>query len=91
MPQASRRSLSTRFGCLFGGNELVMQPADLGQKGIWYRVQPAGRLAGRRQPDLRQYQGQRRGLHRRAAAEPAAVLSLFVRAGRSRDFRWRRG
>jgi hypothetical protein len=36
--EASLRSLSTRFGSLFGGNQLVVQSADLGQKGIWYRV-----------------------------------------------------
>lgn len=43
--QASVRSLNTRFGSLFGGNELVVQSADLGQKGTWYRVKlPAASL-----------------------------------------------
>jgi hypothetical protein len=44
--EASRRSLNNRFGSLFGGNELVIQSADLGQKGTWYRVKlPAASLA----------------------------------------------
>ncbi|MEO6394910.1 MAG: hypothetical protein ABIO40_03270 [Devosia sp.] len=32
------RSQTARFGSLFGGNALIVQQADLGQKGIWYRV-----------------------------------------------------
>lgn len=44
--QASLRSLNTRFGSLFGGNQLVVQSADLGQKGTWYRVKlPSASLA----------------------------------------------
>jgi hypothetical protein len=44
--EASRRSLNSRFGSLFGGSELVVQSADLGQKGTWYRVKlPAASLA----------------------------------------------
>lgn len=44
--QASLRSLNNKFGSLFGGNELVVQSADLGQKGTWYRVKlPAASLA----------------------------------------------
>ena len=44
--QSSLRSLNNRFGSLFGGNELVIQSADLGQKGTWYRVKlPAASLA----------------------------------------------
>ncbi len=43
--QASVRSLTNRFGSLFGGNQLVVQSADLGQKGTWYRVKlPVGSL-----------------------------------------------
>lgn len=36
--RASLNSLNNRFGSLFGGNQLVIQSADLGQKGTWYRV-----------------------------------------------------
>jgi hypothetical protein len=36
--QASLRSLNSKFGSLFGGNQLIVQSADLGQKGTWYRV-----------------------------------------------------
>jgi hypothetical protein len=44
--QASLRTLTNRFGSLFGGRDLVIQSADLGQKGTWYRVKyPAGSLA----------------------------------------------
>ena len=44
--QSSMRSLNNRFGSLFGGNKLVVQSADLGQKGTWYRVKlPAASLA----------------------------------------------
>jgi hypothetical protein len=44
--EASRRTLSARYGSLLGGNELVIQSADLGQKGTWYRVKlPAASLA----------------------------------------------
>jgi hypothetical protein len=44
--QASVRSLNNRFGSLFGGNQLVVQAADLGQKGTWYRVRlPSASLA----------------------------------------------
>jgi hypothetical protein len=43
--QASVRALNNRFGSLFGGNQLVVQSADLGQKGTWYRVKlPAASL-----------------------------------------------
>jgi hypothetical protein len=43
---AQARSQTARFGSLFGGNQLVVQQADLGQKGIWYRVRlPVGSLA----------------------------------------------
>jgi hypothetical protein len=35
---ASLRTLNNKFGSLFGGNQLVVQSADLGQKGTWYRV-----------------------------------------------------
>ena len=43
--QASLRSLNNRFGSLFGGTQLVVQAADLGQKGTWYRVKlPAASL-----------------------------------------------
>ncbi len=42
---ASVRSLNSKFGSLFGGNQLVVQSADLGQKGTWYRVKlPAASL-----------------------------------------------
>lgn len=44
--QASLRSLNNRFGSLFGGSELIVQSADLGQKGTWYRVKlPSASLA----------------------------------------------
>jgi len=44
--EASRRSLNSRYGSLFGGSDLVIQTADLGQKGTWYRVKlPAASLA----------------------------------------------
>jgi hypothetical protein len=44
--QASLRSLNNRYGSLFGGNQLVVQSADLGQKGTWYRVKlPAASLS----------------------------------------------
>jgi hypothetical protein len=44
--RASLRALNSRFGSLFGGGELVVQSADLGQKGTWYRVKlPAASLA----------------------------------------------
>lgn len=44
--QASARSLNNKFGNLFGGNQLVVQSADLGQKGTWYRVRlPTGSLS----------------------------------------------
>ena len=44
--QASRRTLTNRYGSLLGGNDLVIQSADLGQKGTWYRVKlPAASLA----------------------------------------------
>jgi hypothetical protein len=44
--QSSLRALNNRFGSLFGGNQLVIQAADLGQKGTWYRVKlPAASLA----------------------------------------------
>ena len=43
---ASLRSLNNKFGSLFGGTKLVVQAADLGQKGTWYRVKlPASSLA----------------------------------------------
>jgi hypothetical protein len=43
---ASMRSLNNKFGSLFGGSKLVVQSADLGQKGTWYRVKlPASSLA----------------------------------------------
>jgi hypothetical protein len=43
--EASLRSLNNRYGSLFGGNQLVVQSADLGQKGTWYRVKlPAASL-----------------------------------------------
>ncbi len=42
---ASLRALNNRYGSLFGGNQLVVQSADLGQKGTWYRVKlPAASL-----------------------------------------------
>ena len=44
--QSSLRTLNNRFGSLFGGNQLVVQSADLGQKGTWYRVKlPSASLA----------------------------------------------
>ena len=44
--ESSRRALNNRYGSLFGGTALVIQPADLGQKGTWYRVKlPASSLA----------------------------------------------
>ncbi len=44
--QASLRALNNRYGSLFGGNQLVIQSADLGQKGVWYRVKlPAASVA----------------------------------------------
>ena len=44
--QASLRTLNNRYGSLFGGNQLVVQSADLGQKGVWYRVKlPAASVA----------------------------------------------
>jgi hypothetical protein len=43
---ASLRTLNNRYGSLFGGNQLVVQSADLGQKGVWYRVKlPVASLA----------------------------------------------
>ncbi|MEO6015101.1 MAG: SPOR domain-containing protein [Devosia sp.] len=43
--KSSLRGLNSRFGSLFGGNELIVQSADLGQKGTWYRVKlPAASL-----------------------------------------------
>jgi hypothetical protein len=43
---SSVRALNNRFGSLFGGSKLVIQPADLGQKGTWYRVKlPVSSLA----------------------------------------------
>ncbi len=36
--QSSLRAMNSRYGSLFGGNSLVIQAADLGQKGTWYRV-----------------------------------------------------
>ena len=40
------RSVTAKYGSLFGGNKLVVQQADLGQKGIRYRVRlPAASLA----------------------------------------------
>jgi hypothetical protein len=43
---ASLRSLNNKFGSLFGGSKLIVQSADLGQKGTWYRVKlPASSLA----------------------------------------------
>ena len=35
---ASVRSLTTRYGSMFGGSQLIVVSADLGQKGTWYRV-----------------------------------------------------
>jgi hypothetical protein len=35
---ASVRTLNNRYGSLFGGNQLIVQSANLGQKGVWYRV-----------------------------------------------------
>ncbi len=44
--QASVRSMTNRYGSLFGGNQLTIQSADLGQKGTWYRVRlPVGSLS----------------------------------------------
>jgi len=43
---AQVRSVTAKYGSLFGGNKLVVQQADLGQKGIRYRVRlPAASLA----------------------------------------------
>ena len=43
--QASIRAAQARWGSLFGGNQLIIQRADLGQKGIRYRVRlPASSL-----------------------------------------------
>jgi hypothetical protein len=43
--QASLRSAQSRYGSLFGGAEPYIQRADLGQKGIYYRVRvPASSL-----------------------------------------------
>lgn len=43
--QASLRSVQSRFGSLFGVNRLEVQRADLGAKGIYYRVRlPASSL-----------------------------------------------
>ncbi|MEQ1771346.1 MAG: SPOR domain-containing protein, partial [Devosia sp.] len=40
------RSMQSRFGSLFGGNTLRVVSADLGQKGVWYRVRlPVGSLS----------------------------------------------
>ena len=44
--QASLRNVQSRYGSLFGGNSLEIQRADLGQKGIYYRVKlPTGKVA----------------------------------------------
>ena len=44
--QAAVKSQTAKYGTLFGGNKLVIQQADLGQKGIKYRVRlPAASLA----------------------------------------------
>lgn len=43
--QASLRNAQSRWGSLFGGNTLEIQRADLGQKGVYYRVRlPAASL-----------------------------------------------
>ncbi len=43
--QASVKSATSRYGSVFGGSKLVIQSADLGQKGTWYRVRlPASSL-----------------------------------------------
>jgi hypothetical protein len=43
--QASLRNAQSRFGSLFGGSTPYIQRADLGQKGIYYRVRiPASSL-----------------------------------------------
>ncbi len=43
--QAAVKSQTAKYGSLFGGNKLVIQQADLGQKGIKYRVRlPVGSL-----------------------------------------------
>jgi hypothetical protein len=36
--RASLRTATSRFASLFGGQDLIVQSADLGQKGTWYRV-----------------------------------------------------
>ncbi|MBI4923179.1 MAG: SPOR domain-containing protein [Devosia nanyangense] len=36
--QASLKSATSRWGSLFGDSKLIVQSADLGQKGTWYRV-----------------------------------------------------
>jgi hypothetical protein len=44
--QASVKVMTARYGSLFGGNKLVVQQVDLGQKGIRWRVRlPAASLA----------------------------------------------
>jgi hypothetical protein len=44
--QASLRTLTNRYGSLFGGQQLVVQSANLGQKGTWYRVKlPASSMS----------------------------------------------
>lgn len=44
--ESAARAATARFGSLFGGGQLVVMSADLGQKGTWYRVRlPAGSLA----------------------------------------------
>jgi hypothetical protein len=44
--QASAKIATARFGALFGGQKLVVQQADLGQKGIRWRVRlPASSLS----------------------------------------------
>ena len=44
--QASVKSMTAKYGSLFGGNTLVVQQVDLGQKGVRWRVRlPADSLS----------------------------------------------
>lgn len=44
--QSSLKTMSAKYGSLFGGAKLVVQKADLGQKGIRYRIRlPASSLS----------------------------------------------
>ena len=43
---SSLRTLTNKYASLFGGSKLIVQSADLGQKGTWYRVKlPASSFA----------------------------------------------